>query len=113
MAAKRTHHVDLEQSITGDPLHQQAYVFGADKPSIACAVVLNESALEATSGSKGARPGDAEASWRAPIVAALTWRTTYSRDAKAQSSKLRAISPLTSPVFIPEYRQSHDTFEVV
>lgn len=34
---------DLEQAITSDPWFEQAYVFGDDKPFIACAVVLGQS----------------------------------------------------------------------
>ena len=34
---------NLEQAITGDPLFEQAYAFGDDKPFIACVVVLSQS----------------------------------------------------------------------
>ena len=34
---------DLEQAITSDPLFEQAYAFGDDRPFIACAVVLSQS----------------------------------------------------------------------
>jgi len=59
---------DIEQAILADPLFEQAFAFGDDKPFIACAVVLGAGGWTRLAAEHGL---DAEADWSGPVVAAL------------------------------------------
>lgn len=48
---------DLEQAITADPLFEQAWVFGDDRPFLGCAVVLNAERWPALARELGLDPG--------------------------------------------------------
>ena len=59
--------VDLEMAIVADPLFEQAYCFGDDRPFIACVVVLGKSGWEALARGLGLDPEDPDA-LRAPAA---------------------------------------------
>jgi long-chain acyl-CoA synthetase len=59
---------DLEQAIAADPLFEQVYAFGDDKPFIACAVVLSQPGWKQLAAEAQLDP-DQEASWRSPAIA--------------------------------------------
>lgn len=60
---------DLELAITSDPLFEQAYAFGDNRPFIACIVVLSRSGWETLAGELNLPP-DAPDSLKAPAARA-------------------------------------------
>ncbi len=64
---------DLEQAIAADPLFEQVYAFGDDKPFIACAVVLSRPGWAKLAAAAQLDP-EAESSWRSPVIAARVLR---------------------------------------